>query len=137
MKSLVSYLRESVKEFVLCDDDINVYQTDKNVTIEIDPDFIMGGEYTFKELINELKSKNINPADVECVYFGTFGEEKEFIDENEDGFFDAIKLYIDAFKTFSIYVKDLTKDEMDMIKYGVKKYKLDKISYRNDTSYQH
>ena len=137
MKSLVSYLYESVKEFGLCDDEINVYQTDKNVTIEIDPDFIMGGEYTFKELMNELKSKNINTKDVECVYFGTFGEEKEFIDENEDGFFDDIKLYIDTFKTFSIYVKNLTKDEMDMIKYGVKKYKLDKISYRNNTSYQH
>ena len=51
MKSLVNYLKESVKEFGLCDDEINVYQTDKNVTIEIDPDFIMGGEYTFKELI--------------------------------------------------------------------------------------
>ena len=137
MKSLVSYLLESVQEFRLCDNEINVYQTDKNVTIEINPDFIEGGEYTFKELINELKSKNINPADVECVYFGTFGEEKEFIDKNKDGFFDDIKLYIDTFKTFSIYVKNLTKDEMDMIKYGIKKYKLDKISYRNNTSYQH
>lgn len=136
MKSLVSYLLESAKEFRLCDNEINVYQTDKNVTIELNPDFIEGGEYTFEELINELKLKNINPADVECVYFGTFGEEKEFIDENKY-FFDDIKLYIDTFKTFSIYVKDLTKDEMDMIKYGVKKYKLDKISYRNDTSYQH
>ena len=137
MKSLVSYLLESVQEFRLCDNEINVYQTDKNVTIEINPDFIEGGEYTFKELINELKSKNINPADVECVYFGTFGEEKEFIDKNKNGFFDDIKLYIDTFKTFSIYVKNLTKDEMDMIKYGIKKYKLDKISYRNNTSYQH
>lgn len=136
MKSLVSYLLESVKEFRLCDNEINVYQTDKNVTIELNPDFIEGGEYTFEELINELKLKNINPVDVECVYFGTFGEEKEFIDENKY-FFNDIKLYIDTFKTFSIYVKDLTKDEMNMIKYGVKKYKLDKISYRNDTSYQH
>ena len=62
-----------------------------------------------------------------CTYSqDKFGNELTFI---KPCFFDDIKLYIDTFKTFSIYVKNLTKDEMDMIKYGINKYKLDKISY--------